>query len=118
MNALTEEATDRCESSRQAAVDQEDGLAGDRTDLLPETLPLSAVHVTEGVGYSGYSNPPTYGPHYPFQCDGQNSAITQRPTGVYETEQPDEDMVHELEHGHVWISYDPTPINSEDWAAL
>ena len=97
---------------------REDGLAGVRADLVPGARPLTAVHVTDAVNYNGYSNPPTYGPHHPFQRDAQNNSITPRPTGVYETEQPDEDMVHGLEHGHVWISYNPTLISNGDLAAL
>ena len=97
---------------------REEGLAGVRTDLLPGALPLNADHVTTDVDYSGYSNPPTYGPHHPFRLDAQRNAITPRPTGVYQTEQPDEDMVHGLEHGHVWISYNPSLISSQDLSDL
>ena len=50
--------------------------------------------------------------------DAQNNFITPRPTGVYETEQPDEDLVHNLEHGHVWISYNPNLLSSADQSAL
>jgi hypothetical protein len=90
------------------------GLLGIRTDLVPNALPIVATHVTEAVDYSGYSNPPTYGPHHPFLTDAQDNAITPRATGVYQSEQPDEDLVHNLEHGLVWISYNPTLITNGD----
>ena len=40
------------------------------------------------------SNPPTSGPH----------AAAVR-TDVYHQELPDENLVHNLEHGHIWLSY-------------
>lgn len=43
------------------------------------------------------SNPPTSGPHYG----------TPEPRGVYDKQLPDEELVHNLEHGYVWISYRP-----------
>jgi hypothetical protein len=43
------------------------------------------------------SNPPTSGPHYE-----QPAAW-----GVYDRELQDEQLVHNLEHGGIWISYKP-----------
>ena len=43
------------------------------------------------------SNPPTSGPHY--------SAAAQ--SGIYDTEFPDRELIHNIEHGHIWISYRP-----------
>jgi hypothetical protein len=40
------------------------------------------------------SNPPTSGPH----------AAALR-TAVYDRELPDENLIHNLEHGHIWLSY-------------
>ncbi len=94
------------------------GVLGIRTDLQPGAPPLTATHVTTAVDYTGYSNPPTYGPHHGFLVDGQGDSITPRATGVYQTEQPDEDLLHNLEHGHVWISYNPTRLSSEDISKL
>ena len=86
-------------------------LQGTRTDMEEGAPPITAEHVTTAVDYQGYSNPPTYGPHHGFQLDASNNSITPRPTGVYSTEQPDEDLVHNLEHGHVWISYNPSLVS-------
>lgn len=59
------------------------------TELSREHIALSASHPPYN------SNPPTSGQHY-----GQPAAW-----GVYDRELPDEQLVHNLEHGGVWISY-------------
>lgn len=59
---------------------------------------LGRQHIQDGSSFSGYnSNPPTSGPHFPNPAQ----------TGFYENELPDEQVVHNLEHGHVWIAYKP-----------
>ncbi|MCH8921734.1 MAG: tandem-95 repeat protein, partial [Planctomycetes bacterium] len=93
-------------------------LLGIRTDLVPGAPPLTAEHVSTAFNYDGFSSPPTYGPHHGFLLDAQNNSITPRPTGVYSTEQPDEDLIHNLEHGHVWISYNPDLLSSAERTAL
>ncbi|MEX2187866.1 MAG: Ig-like domain-containing protein [Pirellulales bacterium] len=96
------------------------GLLGVRTDLVSGAPAITATHVDGDVDYTGYSNPPTYGNHHGFDPNGTdvNPGVTPRPTGVYTTEQPDEDLIHNLEHGHVWISYNPSFIGSGNLAAL
>jgi len=96
------------------------GVAGIRTDLAPGAPAITSVHVDGDIDYTGYSNPPTYGNHHGFDPDGVdiNPGITPRPTGVYTTEQLEEDLIHNLEHGHVWISYNPSLISAGDLAAL
>lgn len=95
-------------------------LLGTRTDLVAGAPAITANHVDGDVDYSNHSNPPTYGDHHGFDPDGTdaNPGITPRPTGIYTTEQPDEDLIHNLEHGHVWISYDPGLLSATDIAAL
>ena len=93
-------------------------LRGTRMDTEPGAPPFSAAHVTTAVDYSAFSNAPSYGQHHGFLLDAQSNSITPRPTGVYSTEQPDEDLIHNLEHGHVWISYDPSLISTSDLSAL
>lgn len=56
-----------------------------------------AAHITEGEKVSYHSNPPTSGNHWPDPLRD----------GVYDTEKPDEAVVHSMEHGRVWISYRP-----------
>lgn len=51
---------------------------------------------TQGVGYN--SNPPTSGEHYPHTSEW----------GAYREETPDGILIHNLEHGGIWISYKPS----------
>lgn len=89
------------------------GLLGTRMDTQPGAPAFTLDHVTTAVDYSGFDNAPSYGAHHASQ-----PGITPRPTGVYQTEQSDEDLVHNLEHGHVWISYNPTLISDADRLAI
>src|SRR3989344_3875699 len=53
-------------------------------------------HIAVGATHEAYnSNPPTSGPHY------------EQPSrwGVSQAELPDEQLIHNLEHGGIWISY-------------
>lgn len=80
------------------------GLLGIRTDQLPNAPNVNNTeHVTGAVDYSLHSRPPTYGPHHPSPLA----------TGIYTTRQDDADVVHNLEHGHVWISYNPLLIGED-----
>lgn len=75
-------------------------LAGNR----PETVQPGEIHndlgrehlsAGESVDYGG-SEPPTSGVH-----------ATPVPKGFYEKELKDENIIHNLEHGYVYISYQP-----------
>lgn len=58
----------------------------------------SREHIAVGASHPDYnSNPPTGGWHY-------NNPVQ---AGIYDKELPDEPLIHNLEHGHVWISYRP-----------
>ncbi len=95
-------------------------LLGARTDQVAGAPPITANHVDGNVDYSNHSNPPTYGDHHGFDPQGtdSNPGITPRPTGIYTAEQPEEDLIHNLEHGHVWISYNPDLLSAADVDAL
>lgn len=57
---------------------------------------LGQTHIPEGSPRPNYnSNPPTSGDHYVYTI----------PAGVYDQTPPDENLVHNLEHGHIWLSY-------------
>ncbi len=57
---------------------------------------LGGQHIDNGTSHAPYnSNPPTSGPHYVNPAD----------LGVYTSGLPDETVVHNLEHGHIWLSY-------------
>lgn len=60
------------------------------------------VPTTETVAYN--STPPTSGPHYD----------TPAPWGIYRTDPPqDEQLVHNLEHGGIIISYNPDQVDAQ-----
>ncbi len=53
-------------------------------------------HIAIGATHTAYnSNPPTSGPHYAQPANW----------GIYQNELSDENLVHNLEHGGIWISY-------------
>ncbi len=86
----------------------EPGLLGIRADQVAGAPAITSTHRTGDIDYSAYTNPPTYGDH--------GSPPVQ--TGIFTTEQAEENLLHNLEHGHVWISYDPNLISADDLAAL
>ena len=67
-------------------------------DLSQAIESLSRDHVSIGTEVKNYnSNPPTSGPHWP--------ETTSR--GIHDEEVADEYLVHNLEHGEIWLSYRP-----------
>jgi len=66
-----------------------------------------AGHIQEGENPRYQSNPPTSGEHWAFPMR----------SGIYDTEKPDEAIVHSMEHGRVWVSYKPS-ISEETKKAL
>ena len=65
-----------------------------------------AVHVETAVDYE--MSPPAGGPHNPAWLN----------CGIYEQQVPAENAVHSLEHGAVWITYDPAEVSGADLDAL
>lgn len=65
----------------------------------------SSDHTTGTVDYD--RRPPAGGDHHP----------TPAPCGFYRQAIPDEHIVHSLEHGAVWIAYDPD-LGTDDVATL
>lgn len=64
----------------------------------------SRHHVASGIPVTNYnSNPPNSGDHWPSPAKN----------GVYDKQLPDEQLVHNLEHGYVWISYKVASQDSE-----
>lgn len=75
--------------------------------LLPgvaEFESQGAVHISPGTPHDTYnSNPPTSGWHY----------VNPAGWGVYENQLADETLIHNLEHGGIWISYKPDLPNDQ-----
>lgn len=64
----------------------------------------SRNHIAVGSVHPEYnSDPPTGGWHYGAPAQ----------TGIYDKELPDEQIIHNLEHSHIWISYKPGVIDDE-----
>lgn len=59
---------------------------------------LGRNHIADGSTTTYNSNPPTSGGHYAVAA----------PVRFYDRELPDEQLVHNLEHGHIWITYKPS----------
>lgn len=58
----------------------------------------SREHIVLGTPHPEYnSNPPSGGWHYAVAAQ----------TGIYDKELPDEQIIHNLEHGHIWFAYKP-----------
>ncbi|PRI10294.1 DUF3105 domain-containing protein [Leucobacter massiliensis] len=77
---------------------------------LQEYPGLPANHVTTPVDYEAEygAQPPAGGDHHPVWLN----------CGVYEQPQPNENAVHALEHGAVWVTYDPDAVSGEELASL
>jgi len=67
---------------------------------------LESLHVQAAVEYE--MTPPAGGPHNPTWLN----------CGIYEEEVPAEYAVHSLEHGAVWVTYDPEQVQGADLDAL
>lgn len=73
-------------------------------DPIGETFALQGrEHIPVGAEHPAYnSNPPTSGSHYASAAEW----------GVYDRALSDEQLIHNLEHGGIWISYRPGLIES------
>jgi hypothetical protein len=70
------------------------------------------AHIAEGTAGGPYSSiPATSGPHW-------SSATAPGPWGVYTAAQPQERMIHNLEHGGIVIWYQPAQLDADGIAAL
>ncbi|MGV9194446.1 DUF3105 domain-containing protein [Microbacterium sp. MC2] len=89
---------------RPVTLDRGDGDAAGISGV--ETFSNSATHVEGAVEYP--QTPPAGGDHnaYWLNC------------GVYSEPVPNENAVHSLEHGAVWITYDAAAVSDEDLATI
>jgi hypothetical protein len=88
------------------------GGGGNSATVGTRQVDAGRTHIDEGTQGSGYTSiPATSGPHW-------SSANSPGPWGVYTTAQPQERMIHNLEHGGVVIWYQPAAISTADLATL
>jgi hypothetical protein len=94
-------AVDKSKADDVTAADQIQGV---------QTFEYAAgqQHVTTNVDYT--ENPPVGGPHDPYWADCTGT--------VYDIDIRHENAVHSLEHGAVWITYDPDVVSSDDVSKL
>ena len=71
-----------------------------------ETFENTANHVETAVDYE--QTPPAGGDHNAIWLN----------CGVYTEPVPNENAVHSLEHGAVWVTYDPAQVSDDDIATL
>lgn len=70
------------------------------TELGEKVAAMNSNHIPKGQEHEAYnSNPPTSGPHYAEPGAGPI------PCKVYAEEVTDEGVIHNLEHGSIWITY-------------
>ena len=81
-------------------------VSGDYEERLQLYPDLEPTHTESRVTYD--QTPPVGGPHNPAWLN----------CGVYDERQQNENAVHALEHGAVWITYDPASTSDEEVAAL
>lgn len=81
-------------------------VSGDYRDRLQLFDEVQGVHTDTAVSYD--QTPPAGGPHNPAWLN----------CGVYDQPQQNEYAVHSLEHGAVWITYDPDFTTDDEVAAL
>lgn len=68
------------------------------TTIGQEFTIQGASHINPGTSHNPYnSDPPTSGPHYPTPAN----------KGVHDSPLPDEILIHNLEHGYIWVAYKP-----------
>jgi hypothetical protein len=100
-------STDSEELLEEFVVETPGDVLPDRSAATPlpgEKFPdLGQEHIAEGESVDYNSNPPTSGAHYEVWAKW----------GIYEKAPVDEQLVHNLEHGGVIVSYNPTLIRGK-----
>lgn len=71
-----------------------------------ETFEHVTTHTNDPVDYE--QTPPAGGPHNPYWLN----------CGIYDQPVPNENAVHSMEHGAVWVTYDADAVTDDDLAAL
>lgn len=96
----------------QVPVSGDDPIADASVEIdgLQEFSDLTAVHVDTDVDYEA-----TYGMNPPAGGDHAAAWLT---CGVYSKQQANENAVHSLEHGAVWVTYDPEQVDADGVAEL
>jgi len=73
-----------------------------------ETYDNETTHVEVGTAVDYAQTPSAGGEHYPYWLN----------CGIYTEPQEDEYATHSMEHGAVWLTYDPAQVSEDDIATL
>ncbi|OCG72693.1 DUF3105 domain-containing protein [Microbacterium sediminis] len=73
-----------------------------------ETFENDTTHVEIGTEVDYAQTPSAGGEHYPYWLN----------CGIYTEPQEDEYATHSMEHGAVWLTYDPAQVSDDDIARL
>lgn len=88
------------------------GPGGDPSSIGQRQADAGRDHIQEGTAGGSYTSvPATSGPHW-------SSANSPGPWGVYPSAQPEERLLHNLEHGGIVIWYQPAQLDADGLAAL
>ena len=87
------------------AVDYVQGGTGATIEGV-QTYENTALHVQDSVDYP--QSPPAGGPHNPVWLN----------CGIYSQPVPNENAVHSMEHGAVWVTYDADKLSTSDLRTL
>lgn len=71
-----------------------------------ETFTNTSEHTEDPVDYP--QSPPAGGPHNPYWLN----------CGIYDVPQVNENAVHSLEHGAIWVTYDASKVSGDALSAL
>lgn len=88
--------------------DKAAAISGIKNYRKTDSAKLSRNHVEGTVNY--FTTPPVGGNH--------NAVWTQCMGNVYTAQVPNENAVHSLEHGAVWVTYDPSRLSASQVATL
>jgi hypothetical protein len=91
---------------------------GDKSSLKYAEHQISGLHTQHGLGRKHVAGPVGY----PGQADtppiGGNHNQTPQSCQVYTAAVANEHAVHSLEHGAVWVTYNPTKVSAAEIATL
>lgn len=92
--------------------------AGDTSSLKYAESKISGLVVKHGQERNHVTTPVTYPGLSAAPPDGGNHNPVPQSCAVYTAQIPNENAVHSLEHGAVWVTYNPTTASAADVAAL
>jgi hypothetical protein len=91
---------------------------GDHSSLKYAETQISGLHTTKGLGRKHVEGPVSYPDQSSTPPVGGNHNQVPESCQVYTAPIANEHAVHSLEHGAVWVTYNPTTLSAADVATL